>query len=34
MNRLLTLIVQLMLCAPIALAIKLAYDEQKKIKNK
>ena len=34
MNRLITTLVQLMLWAPIVLAIKLAYDEQKKIKNK
>jgi hypothetical protein len=33
LNRLLTTAVQLMLWLPIAFAIKLAYDEQKKIKK-
>lgn len=32
LNRLITSLVQLMLFAPIAFAIKLAYDEQKRNK--
>jgi hypothetical protein len=34
MNRLITTLVQLMLWAPMVLAFKLAYDEQKRMEKK